>query len=65
MVSSGWVFVDCSPSFDEDVSQVWNYENSVNQYAVYGGTGVGSVTAQASNLTTWLNKARAKYEEED
>ncbi|XP_064612579.1 argininosuccinate lyase-like [Liolophura sinensis] len=51
-----------SPLFEEDVSHVWNYENSVNQYAVYGGTGVDSVTAQASNLTAWLNSAKAKYQ---
>lgn len=43
-----------SPSFEEDISNVWNYENSVQQYEAYGGTSRESVRLQIQNLKTWL-----------
>lgn len=35
-----------SPKFDESVMDVWNYENSVEQYHVTGGTSRQSVQEQ-------------------
>ncbi|ESP01681.1 hypothetical protein LOTGIDRAFT_200177 [Lottia gigantea] len=44
--------------FDSDVTQVWNYENSVNQYNAIGGTGKQSVVQQIEKLEKWIsNKA--------
>ncbi|XP_077995364.1 argininosuccinate lyase-like isoform X2 [Glandiceps talaboti] len=43
-----------SSAFDNDVSSVWNYENSVEQYTSVGGTSRQSVTQQIEQLTQWL-----------
>ncbi|XP_029106926.1 argininosuccinate lyase-like [Scleropages formosus] len=43
-----------SPLFDSDVSAVWNYTNSVEQYNTPGGTSKSSVTAQVQQLREWL-----------
>ncbi|XP_048257049.1 argininosuccinate lyase-like [Haliotis rufescens] len=47
-----------SPLFESDVANVWNYENSVDQYTAYGGTAKSSVEKQISNLETWLQSCR-------
>ncbi|KAL8584782.1 hypothetical protein ACOMHN_035701 [Nucella lapillus] len=41
--------------FGEDVSSVWNYRHSVDQYTAAGGTGLTSVQQQISDLHSWLN----------
>ncbi|XP_071093772.1 argininosuccinate lyase-like [Haliotis cracherodii] len=46
-----------SPLFESDVANVWNYENSVDQYTAYGGTAKSSVEKQISNLETWLRSS--------
>ncbi|KAJ8312575.1 hypothetical protein KUTeg_009948 [Tegillarca granosa] len=44
-----------SPVFDKDVSAVWNYDNSVDQYSAYGGTAKSSVMDQIKNLKDWIS----------
>lgn len=51
---SGYIFY--SEEFTEDILSIWNYEMSVDQYNVYGGTGKESVTAQIENLQFWLQQ---------
>ncbi|KAG7484114.1 hypothetical protein MATL_G00045390 [Megalops atlanticus] len=43
-----------SPLFDNDVSTVWDYTSSVEQYSAPGGTARSSVTAQIEHLRGWL-----------
>uniref|UniRef100_A0A8C2EFU5 argininosuccinate lyase n=1 Tax=Cyprinus carpio TaxID=7962 RepID=A0A8C2EFU5_CYPCA len=43
-----------SPLFDKDVSSVWDYTKSVEQYSAPGGTARSSVTAQIEHFRTWL-----------
>ena len=44
-----------SPLFEEDVSDVWDYEHSVEQYIAEGGTAKDSVQKQINKLQEWLN----------
>ncbi|XP_043076639.1 argininosuccinate lyase isoform X2 [Puntigrus tetrazona] len=44
-----------SPLFDKDVSSVWDYIKSVEQYSAPGGTARSSVTAQIQHFRTWLH----------
>jgi argininosuccinate lyase len=41
-------------AFDEDVSQVWDFEQSVERRDVEGGTSRRAVLAQIAQLRTWL-----------
>ncbi|KAM9450602.1 argininosuccinate lyase isoform 3-T3 [Clarias gariepinus] len=43
-----------SPLFDSDVSSVWDYTSSVEQYSTPGGTARSSVTAQIEQMRAWL-----------
>ncbi|XP_038056055.1 argininosuccinate lyase-like [Patiria miniata] len=43
-----------SPAFEEDISAVWNYENSVEQYTSTGGTSKQAVMKQVQQLEEWL-----------
>ncbi|OWF44901.1 argininosuccinate lyase-like [Mizuhopecten yessoensis] len=45
-----------SPCFEEDIVKLWDYDNSVDQYKAYGGTGKVSVSQQIQSLSTWLDK---------
>ncbi|KAM9729718.1 argininosuccinate lyase [Menidia menidia] len=45
-----------SPLFGSDVSSVWDYRSSVEQYGAAGGTAKSSVTAQLEHLRTWHKK---------
>uniref|UniRef100_A0A3B4VAU4 Argininosuccinate lyase n=1 Tax=Seriola dumerili TaxID=41447 RepID=A0A3B4VAU4_SERDU len=45
-----------SPLFGSDVSSVWDYRSSVEQYSAPGGTAKSSVTAQVEHLRDWLKK---------
>ncbi|PIO28323.1 hypothetical protein AB205_0208220 [Aquarana catesbeiana] len=47
-----------SPLFSNDVSKVWNYTNSVEQYTAAGGTAKSCVVAQVEQLRTWLKKTQ-------
>ncbi|XP_060079707.1 argininosuccinate lyase-like [Ylistrum balloti] len=44
-----------SPCVESDIADLWNYENSVDQYSTYGGTGKASVIQQLQNLSAWLD----------
>nr|CAD7570657.1 unnamed protein product [Timema californicum] len=44
-----------SEKFTEDVSKVWDYESSVEQYQTTGGTSRASVLKQVSQLVQWLH----------
>nr|CAD7459271.1 unnamed protein product [Timema tahoe] len=48
------VCVYCSDKFTEDVSNVWDYESSVEQYQTTGGTSRASVLKQVCQLVQWL-----------
>ncbi|MEE6469745.1 hypothetical protein FKM82_008751 [Ascaphus truei] len=43
-----------SPLFSSDVSTVWNYTNSVEQYTAAGGTAKSSVVMQVEQLRSWM-----------
>nr|XP_023685120.1 argininosuccinate lyase isoform X2 [Paramormyrops kingsleyae] len=43
-----------SPLFDNDVSVVWDYTSSVEQYSAPGGTARSSVSAQIQHLRDWM-----------
>ncbi|KAF3841016.1 hypothetical protein F7725_006878 [Dissostichus mawsoni] len=45
-----------SPLFGSDVSSVWDYSSSVEQYQAPGGTAKSSVSAQVDHLRDWLKK---------
>ncbi|XP_053696601.1 argininosuccinate lyase [Sabethes cyaneus] len=45
---------DICPYFDETVSKLWNYENSVEQYSVVGGTSKRAVQEQIKLLKEFL-----------
>ncbi|XP_053864151.1 argininosuccinate lyase [Malaclemys terrapin pileata] len=47
-----------SPLFGTDVSQVWDYANSVEQYTTPGGTSKSSVTAQIEQLRELLRRQK-------
>lgn len=49
-------FCHFSPLFESDVSSVWNYRSSVEQYSAAGGTAKSSVTAQIEHLRNWVKK---------
>lgn len=53
-----FTFVSClvSPLFGDDVSSVWDYRSSVEQYSAPGGTAKSSVAAQVEHLRTWLKQ---------
>jgi argininosuccinate lyase len=42
------------PAFDEDVTQVWDFEQSVERRDAEGGTSRRAVLAQIAQLRTWL-----------
>ncbi|XP_063613160.1 argininosuccinate lyase-like [Penaeus indicus] len=44
-----------SPLFAEDVSSVWNFEHSVEQYEAAGGTALSSINVQITNVTAFLD----------
>ncbi|KAJ7392597.1 hypothetical protein OS493_010248 [Desmophyllum pertusum] len=44
-----------SPLFEEDASEVWDYEHSVEQYSAEGGTAKSSVHEQINKLQEWLD----------
>lgn len=43
-----------SPLFDADISSVWDYSSSVEQYSAPGGTAKNSVIAQIEHFRAWL-----------
>ncbi|KAL0993731.1 hypothetical protein UPYG_G00112800 [Umbra pygmaea] len=44
------------PLFSSDVSSVWDYSSSVEQYSAPGGTAKSAVAAQVEQMRTWLKK---------
>lgn len=59
-VCSLFLLCHVSPLFGGDVSSVWDYRSSVEQYSAPGGTAKSSVAAQVEHLRTWL-KAQAQW----
>ncbi|KAM9331956.1 argininosuccinate lyase [Pholidichthys leucotaenia] len=49
-----------SPLFGADVSSVWDYNSSVEQYRAPGGTAKTSVTAQVEHLRSWLKRQKER-----
>jgi argininosuccinate lyase len=47
-------FTSCPPPPHAFASQIFQFENSVDQYTAEGGTGKEAVAAQAAKLRTWL-----------
>ncbi|KAI9207072.1 L-Aspartase-like protein [Polychytrium aggregatum] len=47
-------FQKLHPKFEADVSQVWDYEKSIEQRCAQGGTSRKTVLEQISNLRAWL-----------
>ncbi|KAA8586786.1 argininosuccinate lyase [Etheostoma spectabile] len=45
-----------SPLFESDVSSVWDYRSSVEQYSAPGGTARRSVAEQVEHLRNWQKK---------
>jgi len=48
------VLKSVSEHFEPDVEELWNYENSVEQYSVVGGTAKSSVQQQISELRSFI-----------
>ncbi|XP_028413289.1 argininosuccinate lyase-like [Dendronephthya gigantea] len=46
---------DVSPKFDKDITNVWDYHRSVEQYQSIGGTSLSSVERQINVLGEWLS----------
>uniref|UniRef100_A0A3Q3E4U2 Argininosuccinate lyase n=1 Tax=Labrus bergylta TaxID=56723 RepID=A0A3Q3E4U2_9LABR len=44
------------PLFESDVSSVWDYRSSVEQYSAPGGTAESSVAAQVEHLRNWMKE---------
>jgi len=47
-------FVSVSPLFNSDITTIWNYQKSVEQYTAQGGTAKSSVQRQVTLLRKWL-----------
>lgn len=45
-----------SEVFDESVSNIWDFNLSVDQYKTIGGTSFEAVQQQINNLRFWLRK---------
>lgn len=43
-----------SEHFEEDVSNLWNYEHSVEQYQAFGGTARANIEIQIQQLELWI-----------
>ncbi|CAL1542768.1 unnamed protein product [Lymnaea stagnalis] len=55
-------FHSVSPLFDDDVTKVWDYANSVEQYKATGGTSKSSVEGQIAHLESWLAEVAKSQE---
>ncbi|XP_015904623.1 argininosuccinate lyase [Parasteatoda tepidariorum] len=45
---------DISDRFEEDISSLWNYESSVEQYQAFGGTAKENILLQVEQLEQWI-----------
>ncbi|KAL0113764.1 hypothetical protein PUN28_012705 [Cardiocondyla obscurior] len=45
-----------SEVFEDDVSRIWDFNSSVDQYRATGGTSLEAVQQQINNFRTWLNE---------
>ncbi|PAA48211.1 hypothetical protein BOX15_Mlig011559g1, partial [Macrostomum lignano] len=43
-----------SDTFGEEVTQLWDFETSVEQYGAFGGTALESVRQQVAAFRRWL-----------
>lgn len=48
------MYIIFSEHFEEDVSSLWNYEHSVEQYQSFGGTARLNVEIQIQQLELWI-----------
>ncbi|KAK7073825.1 hypothetical protein SK128_025431, partial [Halocaridina rubra] len=46
----------CSSLFSEDVTSVWDFEHSVEQYQAEGGTALSSLTSQIEKARKFLER---------
>ncbi|GBN07081.1 Argininosuccinate lyase [Araneus ventricosus] len=44
-----------SDHFEEDISSIWNYETSVQQYQAFGGTARENIIIQVQQLEQWIS----------
>lgn len=44
-----------SNNFDVDFLKIWDYENSIEQYDIIGGTAKSRVLEQIKSLQNWLH----------
>lgn len=49
-------FKEISPLFEDDISQVFDFERSVEQRSTYGGTSSSSVLAQIAALESYVSQ---------
>lgn len=47
-----------SEHFEEDVSNLWNYEHSVEQYQAFGGTARVNIEIQIQQLELWISDSQ-------
>lgn len=52
-----------SSLFTEDVSSIWNFEHSVEQYKAPGGTALNSVNSQITEARTFITSFSLVYED--
>lgn len=50
----------CSPKFSDNVKDCWNFEKSVEQYTVEGGTSKQSVVKQMVELRKFIVELEMK-----
>lgn len=43
-----------SEAFEDNVSRIWDFNSSVDQYQTTGGTSLKAVQQQINNLRSWL-----------
>jgi hypothetical protein len=48
------IFFSHSALFGDDVTSLWQYSTSVDQYSAAGGTALSSVRQQVADLKAWL-----------
>ncbi|XP_054709886.1 argininosuccinate lyase-like isoform X2 [Uloborus diversus] len=49
---------ELSELFSEDISSIWNYEHSVEQYQAFGGTAKVNIELQVQQLEQWISDSQ-------
>ena len=53
-----FIIIYFSDKFEEDISQLWNYEHSVEQYQSFGGTARVNIAIQIQQLELWISDSQ-------